>query len=69
MEGLELKYSEVDSIEAGLKFKTIGGVIVETTGSTQNIDVREVFVHEVSVIEGPGQDYKYFHNLDSAERL
>ena len=68
MEGLELKYSEMDSIEAGLKFKTIGGVIVETTGSTQNIDVREVFVHEVSVIEGPGQDYK-FHNLDSAERL
>ena len=68
-EGLELKYSEMDSIEAGLRFKTIGGVIVETTGATLNIDVRDLFVHEVSVVEGTGQDYKYFHNLDSAQKL
>ena len=69
MEGLELKFSEMDSIEAGLRFKTVGGAIVETTGATQNIDVRGVFVHEVSIVEGLGQDYKYFHNLDSAQKL
>ena len=27
-----MRYSEMNSIEPGLRFKTIGGLIVETTG-------------------------------------
>ncbi len=30
--GGTLKYAEMDSIEVGLKFKTVSGIMVETTG-------------------------------------
>ncbi len=64
-----MKYSEMDSIEQGLRFKTIGGLIVETTGQTQSIHSVEVYVHEVVIVEGVGEGNKYLHNLDSAEQL
>lgn len=69
MEGIPLKYSEMNSIEQGLRFKTIGGLIVETTGQTQSIDSVQVHVHEVVIVEGVGEGNKYLHNLDSAEQL
>ena len=62
-----MKYSEMASIEAGLRFKTIGGLIVETTGQSQHIESVNVHVHEVMIVEGVGQGNKYLHNLDSAE--
>ena len=64
-----MRYSEMNSIEAGLRFKTIGGLIVETTGQTQSIHAVEVCVHEVVIVEGVGEGNKYLHNLDSAEKL
>ncbi len=64
-----MKYSEMNSIEQGLRFKTIGGLIVETTGQTQSIDSVQVYVHEVVIVEGVGEGNRYLHNLDSAEPL
>jgi hypothetical protein len=64
-----LKYSETVSIEAGMRFKTIGGLFVETTGESEYIESVEVHVHEVMIAEGVGQGNKYLHNLDSAEPL
>ena len=67
-------FSKNQSVEAGLKFKTISGLIVETTGRTEWIGSIEVYVHEVVIIEGTGEDgvgegNKYLHNLDAAEQL
>ena len=62
-------YAEQNSIEQGLRFKTKGGLLVETTGSTTHIASTNVYVHEVEVIEGPGQGSKYLHNLDYAESV
>ena len=64
-----MRYSEMNSIEPGLRFKTIGGLIVETTGQTQLIHSVDVYVHEVVIVEGVGKGNKYLHNLDSAEQL
>ena len=65
-----MKYAEMDSIDAGLRFKTRSELIVETTGVTQHIDSTNVYVHEVVIVEGStGQRYKYLHNLDYAESL
>ena len=61
-----MKYSEMASIEPGLKFKTRGGLIVETTGVTMLIESTEVQVHEVIIIGDVGKGNKYLHNLDSA---
>ena len=62
-----MKYSEMDSIEPGIKFKTLSGLVVETTGVTVHIESTEVHVHEVVITEGVGEGNKYLHNLDSAE--
>ena len=59
-------YAEMDSVEAGLKFKTRAGLVVETTGVSQQIENHEVHVHEVVIVEGEGQGEKYLHNLDFA---
>ena len=64
-----MKYSEIASIEAGLRFKTIGGLIVETTGQSQYIEPSNVHVHDVVIVEGVGEGNHYLHNLDSAEPL
>ncbi len=65
-----MAYAEMSSIEAGLKFKTRAGLIVETTGVTQAIDsVEDLHVHEVVIIEGAGEGSKYLHNLDYAEQV
>ena len=64
-----MKYAEMDSMDAGLRFKTRSELIVETTGVTQHIDSENVYVHEVVIAEGTGQGYKYLHNLDYAEPL
>ena len=57
------------SIEAGLRFKTIGGSIVETTGQSQYIESVNVHVHDVVIVEGIGEGNHYLHTLDSAELL
>jgi hypothetical protein len=56
------------SIEAGLKFKTRAGLVVETTGVTLHVESENVHVHEVVIIEGAGEGSKYLHNLDHAEQ-
>ena len=64
-----LKYSEMDSVEQGLRFKTVSGIVVETTGVTEHIESTDVYAHEVVVTEGAGEGNKYLHNLDSARQL
>ena len=60
-------YAEQNSVEKGLRFKTRGGLLVQTTGNTTHIASTEVHVHEVEVLDGPGKGSKYLHNLDYAE--
>ena len=57
----------MDSVEAGLKFKTISGIMVETTGSTTLVDSHDVYVHEVVITEGVGEGEMYLYNLDSGD--
>ena len=59
----------MESIEPGLKFKTLSGIITETTGVTVFVESTEVYVHELVITEGTGEGNKYLHNLDSAELL
>lgn len=64
-----MSYAEMESVKAGLRFKTRSRLVVETTGVTQEIESNNVYVHEVVIVEGPGLGNKYLHNLDSAESL
>ena len=64
-----MSYAEMDTIEAGLRFKTLGELVVETTGVSQHIESTNVHVHEVVIVEGEFQGTKYLHNLDYAESL
>ena len=66
---VELEYSKMKEIDAGIKLKTISGIEVETTGSTLFVDAAELFVHEVVITDGVGEGNKYLHNLDSCEAL
>ena len=62
-------YAEMTSIDAGIKFKTRAGLVVETTGVSQQLEINDVNVHEVVIVEGDGQGEKYLHNLDYAEKI
>ncbi len=62
-------YAEMDSIEAGMKFKTRAGLVVETTGVSQQLEIGDIHVHEVVIVEGTGEGNKYLHNLDYAEKV
>ena len=62
-----MKYSETETVEAGIRFKTRAGLVVETTGVTMHVESTDVFVHEVQIVEGTGQGNRYYHNLDAAE--
>ena len=62
-----MSYAEQNSVEQGLRFKTLAGLEVQTTGSTTHIESVNVYVHEVEIVEGTGQGNKYLHNLDYAE--
>jgi len=64
-----LAYAEMTSVETGLRFKTLAGLVVETTGVTLHIASTEVHVHEVVIVEGDFQGNKYLHNLDYAEKV
>ena len=57
----------MEEVEAGLKFKTRSGIVVETTGVSLHVESTEVYVHEVIIAQGVGEGNKYLHNLDSAE--
>ena len=62
-------YAEMGSIEAGMKFKTRAGLVVETTGVSQQLEIGDIHVHEVVIVEGAGEGNKYLHNLDYAEKV
>ncbi|MSQ33797.1 MAG: hypothetical protein EXR60_05200 [Dehalococcoidia bacterium] len=65
-----MKYSEMVTIKPGLRFKTVSGLVVETTGATPlHVESSKVYVHEVKVAEGPWKGEKYRHNLDMAQAL
>ena len=62
-------YAEMGSIDAGMKFKTRAGLVVETTGVSKQLEAGDVNVHEVVIVEGARQGEKYLHNLDYAEKV
>ena len=62
-------YAEQKSVEKGLRFKTRGGLLVQTTGNTTHIPSVGVYAHEVEVVEGPTPGWTYLHNLDYAEAV
>ncbi len=64
-----MNYAEMDTIESGLRFKTIAELVVETTGVTLHVESTNVYVHEVVIVEGEWQGNKYLHNLDYAQLL
>lgn len=64
-----MNYSERETIEAGLRFKTSSGPVVETTGVSKHIEPVSLYVHEVVILEDPGKGNTFLHNLDSAEPL
>ncbi|MBM24727.1 MAG: hypothetical protein CL760_03355 [Chloroflexi bacterium] len=64
-----MEFSKTESIDSGLKFKTISNLMVETTGITEHLEEADLYVHEVKVLEGPGEGNTYLHNLDSAEQI
>ena len=59
---------EMDSIEAGLKFRTPSGIPVETTKVTVHAESHDMHVHEVAIVEGVGEGNKYLHTLDAERR-
>lgn len=64
-----MSYGEADSVEAGLKFKSPGGLIVETTGKTSQVESNDLYVHEVKIIEGDYAGEIYLLNLDYAKLM
>ena len=58
-------YSTMEEVEAGIKLKTIGGLMVETTGTSMHIESHDVHVHEVVITEGVGEGNTYLYNLDA----
>ena len=62
-----MAYAEQNSVEKGLRFKTRSGLVVETTDNTTYIAGRNIYVHEVEIVEGPSTGSKFLHNLDFAE--
>ena len=64
-----MSYAEKESIEADLRFKTPSGLIVKTTGTTVRVESRDIFVHEVVIVEGSGVGQTFLHNLDASEPL
>jgi len=62
-------YSQMESVEPNLRFKSRSGLIVDTTGVTVHVESNDVYVHEVIITEGTGEGNKYLCNLDSAESL
>ena len=64
-----MAYAEMEKVEAGLRFKTPSGLTVETTGSSVKVESHNIYVHEVSIVEGSGEGQTFLHNLDKAEKL
>ena len=69
-----MKYAEIENVDPGMRFKTLSGLVVETSGSSLEVDVNrddaeKIYTHEVVIVEGPGQGQKFMHNLDYAEKL
>ena len=68
-----MPYAEMASVEAGLKFKTRSNIVVTTTGKSLAVTPHgkssEIYVHEVSIAEGPNQGSVFWHNLDAAEAV
>ena len=62
-----MSYAEMEEVEAGLKFRSASGLLVETTGNSENIDSHDINVHEVVILEGVGEGNTYLYNLDTAE--
>jgi hypothetical protein len=47
-----MAYAEQPSVEAGLRFKTCSGLVVQTTGNSLHVDSHNIYVHEVEIVEG-----------------
>ncbi len=61
-----MAYVEQSSVDAGIRFKSPSGILVETTGNTVHIPAHEMYVHEVVIVDGVGKGEKFLLNLDSS---
>ena len=59
----------LEAVDAGIKFKSHSGLMVETTGVSLTVDSHDITVHEVSILEGVGEGNTYYYNLDTAELI
>ncbi len=64
-----MAYAEEQTVEAGLRFTSPGGISVETTGNTVHVVTKDLYVHEVIIVEGVGEGRKYLLNLDAAKAV
>jgi hypothetical protein len=68
-----MKFAEMKTVAAGLRFKTRSNLVVTTTGKTLAVTphghTAEIYAHEVSVTDGPNKGQVYWHNLDAAQAL
>ena len=62
-------FAEMEAVDAGIKFKSHSGLMVETTGVSLTVDSHDITVHEVSILEGVGEGNTYYYNLDTAELI
>ena len=62
-------YTDQESVEPDLRFKSPSGLLVKTTGKSLRVDTKEIWVHEVIIEEGPGKGNTFVLNLDVAEPL
>ena len=63
-------YADTEQVEAGLRFKSASGLVVETTGKSLGVSTHGgafIHVHEVRIVEGSNVGYEFYHNLDSAK--
>ena len=62
-----MAYAEQASVALGLRFKTPSGLVVKTTGKTVSVSSHHINVHEVEIVQGPGEGNKFYLHLDYAQ--
>ena len=62
-----MAYAGQASIVPGLRFKTPSGLVVKTTGKTVNVESHHIYVHEVEIVQGPGEGNRFYLHLDYAQ--
>jgi hypothetical protein len=65
--GGSMAYAEQGSVAPGLPFRTPSGLVVKTTGKSLRVTSHNLYVHEVEIVQGPGEGNKFYLHLDHAQ--